>query len=116
VKVARYPNGPVYQYEFNWALEDNLMWYNLSHEDGNPFTDVCREFGAHNGCPGLRCEAGNDGGACDYDIQTDCRKHGAMQGSLCEMPNWSKKMTDEELLEDLEKHALRWEDLEMTGN
>ncbi|KAH7075770.1 hypothetical protein BKA63DRAFT_306693 [Paraphoma chrysanthemicola] len=116
VKVARKSRGPVYQYEFTWARENDLMWYNLSHEDGNPFKDVRRSFSAHNGCPSLRCEAGNDGSACDYSVQTDCGRHGAMQGSLCVMPKMLQQMTDEERLEYNERHALRWEDLETTGN
>ncbi|KAH7090370.1 hypothetical protein FB567DRAFT_626360 [Paraphoma chrysanthemicola] len=116
VKVARKPLGPVYQYEFTWARENDLMWYNLSHEDGNPFTDVRRSFSAHNDCPSLLCEAGNDGRACDYSVQTDCGRHGAMQGSLCVMPKMLQDMTDEERLEYNEKHALKWEDLEATGN
>ncbi|KAF1916968.1 hypothetical protein BDU57DRAFT_539194 [Ampelomyces quisqualis] len=83
IKIARHPAGPVYQFEFTWARENDRMWYNLSHEDGNPFTDVEREFSAHNWCPSLKCQAGNDGSQCDYDVQVDCGRKGAMQGFLC---------------------------------
>lgn len=31
------------------------MWYNLSHNAGNPFKDYVRQFGTHTlGCPFLR--------------------------------------------------------------
>jgi hypothetical protein len=59
------------------------MWYDLSHEDGNPFTDVEREMAPQNGCPNLRCDAGNEGSQCDYPSQTDCASLGAIQGFLC---------------------------------
>jgi hypothetical protein len=59
------------------------MWYDLSHEDGHPFTDVEREMAPHNGCTSLRCNSGNDGSQCDYNVQTDCGALGAILGFLC---------------------------------
>lgn len=59
------------------------MWYDMSHVDGNPFTDVEREFAPHNHCPALKCVAGNDGSACDYSVQTDCGTKGKLHAWLC---------------------------------
>ena len=83
------------------------MWYNLSHEDGNPFTDVVRQLSAHNNCPKLRCEAGNHGSACDYELQTDCGTLGAMAGYLC----GGSKGLSKEVIEELEKKAKEFKDL-----
>ncbi|KAH7398690.1 hypothetical protein DE146DRAFT_655330 [Phaeosphaeria sp. MPI-PUGE-AT-0046c] len=83
IKVSRHPRGAPYQFEFTWALENDRMWYDMSHEDGNPFTDVEREFAPHNHCPALKCGAGNDGSACDYAIQTDCATKGKLHAWLC---------------------------------
>ncbi|KAF2830202.1 hypothetical protein CC86DRAFT_285737 [Ophiobolus disseminans] len=83
IKVARVPGGRVYQFEFNWARENNKMWYNLSSIDGNPFTDVSREISGPLSCPKLHCFPGNNGSACDYPVQTDCLTVGNMFGWLC---------------------------------
>jgi hypothetical protein len=82
VKVTRFKGGAVYQYEFNWALENNRIWYNLSHENGNPFTDVSRKMTMAS-CPTLVCSAGNDGGACDYPMQMDCGLLAGVFGYIC---------------------------------
>lgn len=59
------------------------MWYDMSHEDRNPLTDVEREMASRNGCPALKCAAGNDGQACDYEIQADCGTTGKVHAWLC---------------------------------
>lgn len=112
VKAARVRGGPVYQFEFVHALENGKLWYNLSNLDGNPFTDVSRELAAtRRGCPRLRCEAGNDGSACDYPAQTDCQLVGHIAGWLCKGPRANSALSDEEV-EKLRRTALRFEDLE----
>jgi hypothetical protein len=73
VKVSRYPGGPVYQFEMNWAQENDLTWYNLSNLDGNPFIDYSRMItGPEWRCPAIRCEAGDNSEACNYPKQTQC--------------------------------------------
>jgi hypothetical protein len=86
VKVARQPGGSVYQFEFVWAFENDELWYDLSHENANPFTDVEREFAGPTGCPNVKCVAGNDGSQCDYPKQKGCYTKGALNGYLCGRP------------------------------
>jgi hypothetical protein len=86
VKVARTPGGPVYQFEFVWALEDDKIYYDLSHKNGAPFTDVDRELTGPPGCPSVMCMAGNDGSQCDYPAQKDCVTKGVLTGYLCGHP------------------------------
>jgi hypothetical protein len=69
------------------------MWYNLSHINGNPFTDVEREFAPANGCPTVNCVAENDGSACDYEIQTDCGTKDALNGYLCGRGSGGKELS-----------------------
>ncbi|KAH9865075.1 hypothetical protein IAQ61_009021 [Plenodomus lingam] len=85
VKVSRVPNGKVYQYEFNWSLEDGRIWYNLSHNDANPFTDVARQIGGPKGssCQYRRCHPGNNGEACDDPLLGDCGEVGTLVAYLC---------------------------------
>jgi hypothetical protein len=60
------------------------MWYNLCHIDGNPSTNVQREFtAAAYACPTVKCVTGNYSTECDYGIQTDCGTRGTLDGYLC---------------------------------
>ncbi|KAF2036315.1 hypothetical protein EK21DRAFT_106417 [Setomelanomma holmii] len=99
VEVSRYPGEPVYQFEYVWALENGRVWYNLSHESDNPFTDVVRALGARrSGCPFLQCPAGDDGSACDYPHQTDCAQLDGLQGFFCNEPKWTMEMNNDQWL------------------
>ncbi|KAF2689581.1 hypothetical protein K458DRAFT_400303 [Lentithecium fluviatile CBS 122367] len=69
VKISRNSgSSQIYQVEYT-VLPDGAIWYNLSHEKGNPFTDVaCYLYvrGTASKCLPLYCAPGDSGSGCDW--------------------------------------------------
>jgi hypothetical protein len=93
VKISHTPGGPVYQVEYV-TDKNNDLWYNFSHQDGNPFTDVTRALWPQGGSSGgkcltLWCGPGDDGRGCDWrnspgdQFVNDCRTHGDLYAVIC---------------------------------
>jgi hypothetical protein len=57
---------PQYQVEYN-IDNGGLLWYNLSHEDGNPFGDVARYLEVDKShCQYMYCAPNSDPRNCDW--------------------------------------------------
>ncbi|KAF1996213.1 hypothetical protein P154DRAFT_609305 [Amniculicola lignicola CBS 123094] len=69
IKLYRAPQDVAirreYQVEYSMELNGDV-WYNLSHEDGNPFTFAARFLTVDERCMWLYCAAENDGYECDW--------------------------------------------------
>ncbi|PSN69067.1 hypothetical protein BS50DRAFT_619758 [Corynespora cassiicola Philippines] len=68
VKIAKDQSmKPQYQLEYN--VRDELVWYNLSHEDGDPLSDFARFIeirGAGPECKKFYCAPNTDRAQCDW--------------------------------------------------
>lgn len=71
VKMSRAPGAKeLYQVEYT-IDEKGAIWYNLSHENGNPFKEVARYLfvnghGTGNKCIPFYCAPGDGGTGCDW--------------------------------------------------
>jgi hypothetical protein len=70
-------------YNIEYVQTDDKLWYNLSHDAGNPFTAYARTMTVSNCDAALHCAAGNDGSACDYPMLYDCMNAGDVHFQLC---------------------------------
>lgn len=83
-------------YNVEWVVDDaGELWYNLSHDHGNPVQEFARTMTVE-GCDDIvRCEKGDD--SCDYPVLKNCKKpqgvtaqsdgsvqgHGVVRFNLC---------------------------------
>lgn len=70
-------------YNIEYVMTDDDLWYNLSHDAGNPFTNSSRTLTVSNCDESLHCPAGNDGSMCDYPMLYDCMNAGDVHFQLC---------------------------------
>ncbi|KAF2647424.1 hypothetical protein K491DRAFT_699638 [Lophiostoma macrostomum CBS 122681] len=70
-------------YNIEYVQSNDDLWYNLSHDAGNPFTEYARTLTVSSCSESLHCAAGNDGSACDYPMLYDCMNAGDVHFQLC---------------------------------
>ncbi|KAF2131086.1 hypothetical protein P153DRAFT_287076 [Dothidotthia symphoricarpi CBS 119687] len=86
LKMSRTPNAfEVYQLEYNWSLENDELWYNLSSDTAAPFDDVARAVHTQAGdCAKFSCTPGELGpGVCDYPVLAACKNKEGIVAVLC---------------------------------